>query len=117
MSNWSNGKKSGKVIFGNSGFEAVESALKTSMLATGKRGIIAFTGAYHGLGYGALNATHRDFFRGPFLSQLRQFGHFVPFPGPPRGPRKKGEDITGPNMEGGEKKKKKKKKPPPPLEH
>jgi 4-aminobutyrate aminotransferase-like enzyme len=77
---WSNGKKSGKVIFGNSGFEAVESALKTAMLATGKHGIIAFTGAYHGLGYGALNATHRDFFRGPFHSQLREFGHFVQFP-------------------------------------
>ena len=77
---WSNGKKSGKVIFGSSGFEAVESALKTAVLATGRHGIIAFTGAYHGLGYGALNATHRDFFRGPFHSQLREFGHFVPFP-------------------------------------
>jgi 4-aminobutyrate aminotransferase-like enzyme len=71
---------SGKVIFCNSGFEAVEAALKTAMLATGKRGIIAFEGAYHGLGYGALNATHRDFFRGPFRSQLGEFGHFVPFP-------------------------------------
>jgi 4-aminobutyrate aminotransferase-like enzyme len=70
----------GKVIFSNSGFEAVESALKTAMLATGKRGVIAFKGAYHGLGYGALNATHREFFRGPFCSQLGQFGHFVPFP-------------------------------------
>jgi 4-aminobutyrate aminotransferase-like enzyme len=68
------------VIFCNSGFEAVEAALKTAMLATGKRGIIAFEGAYHGLGYGALNATHRDFFRGPFRSQLGEFGHFVPFP-------------------------------------
>jgi 4-aminobutyrate aminotransferase-like enzyme len=53
------------------------------MLATGKHGIIAFTGGYHGLGYGALNATHRDFFRGPFHSQLREFGHFVPFPARP----------------------------------
>ena len=70
----------GKTIFCNSGFEAVEAALKTAMLATGKRGVIAFEGAYHGLGYGALNATHRDFFRGPFRSQLREFGHFVPFP-------------------------------------
>jgi 4-aminobutyrate aminotransferase-like enzyme len=77
---WSKGKKTGKVIFGNSGFEAVESALKTAMLATGRHGIIVFTGAYHGLGYGALNATHRHFFRGPFHSQLREFGHFVPFP-------------------------------------
>ncbi|MGH7994601.1 MAG: aspartate aminotransferase family protein, partial [Limisphaerales bacterium] len=71
---------SGKVIFSNSGFEAVESALKTAMLATGKQGVIAFSGAYHGLGYGALNVTHRDFFRGPFHYQLREFGHFVPFP-------------------------------------
>ena len=70
----------GKVIFGNSGFEAVESALKTAMLATGKHGVVAFSGAYHGLGYGALNVTHRDFFRGPFQYQLREFGHFVQFP-------------------------------------
>jgi 4-aminobutyrate aminotransferase-like enzyme len=72
--------KTGKVIFSNSGFEAVESALKTAMLATGRRGVIAFEGAYHGLGYGALNATHREHFRGPFRSQLREFGHFARFP-------------------------------------
>jgi 4-aminobutyrate aminotransferase-like enzyme len=42
--------------------------------------VIAFEGAYHGLGYGALNATHRDFFRSPFRQQLGQFGHFVLFP-------------------------------------
>jgi 4-aminobutyrate aminotransferase-like enzyme len=73
----------GKVIFSNSGFEAVESALKTAMLATGKRGVIAFEGAYHGLGYGALNATHREHFRSPFRSQLREFGSFVKFPTQP----------------------------------
>ncbi|HVU07431.1 MAG TPA: aspartate aminotransferase family protein [Verrucomicrobiae bacterium] len=73
-------KKSGKVIFNNSGFEAVESALKTAILATQKSGIIAFEGAYHGLGYGALNATHRNFFRSPFRSQLREFGNFAKFP-------------------------------------
>jgi 4-aminobutyrate aminotransferase-like enzyme len=70
----------GKVIFTNSGFEAVEAALKTALLATGKRGVIAFEGAYHGLGYGALNATHREHFRGPFRAQLREFGNFLPFP-------------------------------------
>lgn len=70
----------GKTIFCNSGFEAVEAALKTSMLATGKPGVLAFEGAYHGLGYGALNTTHRDCFRLPFQSQLREFGTFVPFP-------------------------------------
>ena len=73
-------QKTGKVIFGNSGFEAVEAALKTARLAAGRPGIIAFEGAYHGLGYGALNATHRELFRAPFKNQLREFGHFVPFP-------------------------------------
>ena len=72
--------KTGKTIFSNSGFEAVESALKTAMLATKKTGVIAFEGAYHGLGYGALNVTQRNFFRSPFQSQLREFGHFAPFP-------------------------------------
>ncbi len=70
----------GKTIFCNSGFEAVEAALKTALLATGKRGVIAFECGYHGLGYGALNATHREHFRRPFQSQLGKFGHFAPFP-------------------------------------
>ena len=70
----------GKTIFCNSGFEAVEAALKTALLATGKKDIIAFEGAYHGLGYGALTATHRKHFRNPFKKQLGKFGHFAPFP-------------------------------------
>lgn len=86
---WSRGKPrngrgsprhTGKTIFCNSGFEAVEAALKTAVLATKKPGVIAFRGAYHGLGYGALTATHRSHFRGPFRRQLRQFARFVPFP-------------------------------------
>jgi 4-aminobutyrate aminotransferase-like enzyme len=72
--------KVGKTIFCNSGFEAVEAALKTAALATKKNGVIAFSGAYHGLGYGALNVTHRNFFRSPFQLQLREFGFFAPFP-------------------------------------
>jgi len=70
----------GKTLFGNSGFEAVEASLKTALLATGRYGVIAFSGAYHGLGYGTLNAVHRNFFREPFRLQLREFGHFVQFP-------------------------------------
>ena len=70
----------GKTIFCNSGFEAVEAALKTAMLVTGKPGIVAFEGAYHGLGYGALNVTQRAHFRSPFRRQLREFGRFAPFP-------------------------------------
>ncbi|MBK9139395.1 MAG: aspartate aminotransferase family protein [Verrucomicrobia bacterium] len=70
----------GKVIFTNSGFEAVEAALKTALLATRRPGVVAFTGAYHGLGYGALTATHREHFREPFRRQLARFTSFVEFP-------------------------------------
>ena len=72
--------ETGKVIFGCSGFEAVEAALKTARLATGKPGVLAFRGGYHGVGYGALNATERSHFREPFRDQLREFGRFVDFP-------------------------------------
>ena len=78
----------GKAIFCNSGFEAVEAALKTALLATGRRGVISFEGGYHGAGYGTLNATHREHFRGPFRAQLGEFGHFVPFPSSPAGLKK-----------------------------
>src|SRR3954471_23061571 len=74
------GRTTGKTVFCNSGFEAVETALKTAALATGKPGVIAFQGAYHGLGYGALNVTHRDHFRREFVYKLREFVHFAPFP-------------------------------------
>lgn len=80
VTNNSKRKVTAKTIFCNSGFEAVEAALKTAMLATGRRSVIAFEGAYHGLGYGALNATHRDHFRAGFRRQLGEFGQFVPFP-------------------------------------
>jgi 4-aminobutyrate aminotransferase-like enzyme len=73
-------RDTGKTIFCNSGFEAVEAALKTALLATGKPGVIAFTGAYHGTGYGALNPTWREHFRRPFQSQLGGFARFVSFP-------------------------------------
>ena len=74
------GKAKAKTIFCNSGFEAVEAALKTAMLATSKPGVIAFEGAYHGLGYGALATTHREHFRGSFMAQLGGFAEFVGFP-------------------------------------
>jgi 4-aminobutyrate aminotransferase-like enzyme len=70
----------GKAILANSGSEAVEAALKTAWLATKQRGMIAFTGGYHGLGYGALTVTGRDYFRAPFASQLADWATFLPFP-------------------------------------
>ena len=69
-----------KTILTNSGSEAVEAALKTAWLATKRRGVLAFTGGYHGLGYGALTVTGRDLFRRPFENQLADFATFLPFP-------------------------------------
>jgi 4-aminobutyrate aminotransferase-like enzyme len=79
---WSK-RQAAKTVFCNSGFEAVEAALKTAMLASKKRAVLAFEGAYHGLGYGALNATHRKHFTGLFQKQLGGFGHFASFPSQP----------------------------------
>lgn len=70
----------GKTILGNSGFEAVEAALKTALLFTGKPGVIAFRGAYHGLGYGALEVAGTPYFREPFRPQLKEFATLVDFP-------------------------------------
>ena len=57
-------------VLGSSGADAVESALKTAMLATGRAGVVAFEGAYHGLSLGALDATWRADFREPFAARL-----------------------------------------------
>lgn len=69
-----------QTIFSSTGFEAVESALKTAVMHTKKTGVIAFTGGYHGLGYGALSVTHRADFKKPFLKQLGGFAHEAVFP-------------------------------------
>ena len=75
---WSAGR--GRTILGNSGFEAVEAALKTALLHSGKPGVIAFHGAYHGLGYGALEVAGTPYFREPFRAQLADFATLLPFP-------------------------------------
>jgi 4-aminobutyrate aminotransferase-like enzyme len=69
-----------RVILGSSGSEAVEAALKTALLATGRPGILAFEGAYHGLTLGSLAATHREDFRAPFAARLYAGARFAPFP-------------------------------------
>jgi 4-aminobutyrate aminotransferase-like enzyme len=69
-----------RAILGSSGSEAVEAALKTALLATGRPGILAFEGAYHGLTLGSLATTHREDFRGPFLSRLYKGVRFASFP-------------------------------------
>jgi len=64
------GPPGSRVILGTSGSEAVEIALKTATLYTGRPGWLAFSGAYHGVTYGALSVTDRSLFRGPFRPQL-----------------------------------------------
>jgi len=45
------------VFFGNSGAEAVEAAMKLARRVTGRPGIIAFRGAFHGRTFGAASIT------------------------------------------------------------
>ncbi|MBI2411857.1 MAG: aspartate aminotransferase family protein [Deltaproteobacteria bacterium] len=44
-------------FFSNSGAEAVEGAIKLARFATGRQGILAFMGGFHGRTYGALSLT------------------------------------------------------------
>jgi len=62
-----------------SGSDAVETAIKTAMLTTQKAGIVAFEGAYHGLGFGALDATAREMWRTPFAARLPKATEFARF--------------------------------------
>jgi 4-aminobutyrate aminotransferase / (S)-3-amino-2-methylpropionate transaminase / 5-aminovalerate transaminase len=55
---------------GVTGEDAVEIALRTALLATGKPGIVSFDGAYHGTGLLALAATGLERFREPFAPWL-----------------------------------------------
>lgn len=47
----------GMFFFSNSGAEAVEGAIKLSRFHTGRQGILAFMGGFHGRTYGALTLT------------------------------------------------------------
>ena len=68
-----------RTVLSSSGSDAVETAIKTALLATGRPGILAFEGAYHGLSLGALDVTWRADFREPFDARLPNATHFVPF--------------------------------------
>ncbi|MGH9381759.1 MAG: aspartate aminotransferase family protein [Thermoanaerobaculia bacterium] len=59
-----------RVHFAISGADAVEVALKTARLATGRPGVVAFAPAYHGTTLGALAAGSREAFRAPFADWL-----------------------------------------------
>jgi 4-aminobutyrate aminotransferase/(S)-3-amino-2-methylpropionate transaminase len=71
----------GQAILGQSGADAISAALKTAMLHTGKPGVIAFGGAYHGLSYGPLSLCGlRGSYRAPFAAQLNPSVRFVEYP-------------------------------------
>ncbi|MDE0072823.1 MAG: aspartate aminotransferase family protein [Gammaproteobacteria bacterium] len=72
-----------RAVLASAGSEAVEIALKTAELSTGRAGILAFECGYHGLTLGALATTHRDDFRAPFRRRLYDGVVFAPFPGRP----------------------------------
>jgi 4-aminobutyrate aminotransferase len=69
-------------FFGNSGAEAVEGAIKLARYATGRRGIIAFLGGFHGRTMGAVSVTTSKVrYRtghGPFLPDV----YYARFPYP-----------------------------------
>jgi 4-aminobutyrate aminotransferase / (S)-3-amino-2-methylpropionate transaminase / 5-aminovalerate transaminase len=73
--------KGARALLGQSGSDAVAAALKTAKLATRKPGVIAFEGAYHGLGYGPLAACGlKKSWREAFADQLNPHVSFVPYP-------------------------------------
>ena len=55
-----------KFSFALSGSQIITTALKTAMLYTKATSFIAFKGAYHGLDFGALSVTERDYFKRHF---------------------------------------------------
>ena len=67
-----------KIFFSNSGAEAVEAALKFSRKFSGKTGVIAMNGGYHGKTFGALSVTHSEKYRKSFLPLLDGV-KFVPY--------------------------------------
>ena len=62
------------VFFTNSGTEAIEAALKLAR-RTGRTGIVAAEGAFHGRTTGALALTHKPAYREPFEPLLPGVSH------------------------------------------
>ncbi len=78
-----------RVMLGSSGADALTAALKTAMLATGRAGVLAFEGSYHGLSHGPLAACGlSEAFRAPFAAQLGTHVVFAPYPA-------RAEDLGG----------------------
>jgi LysW-gamma-L-lysine/LysW-L-ornithine aminotransferase len=59
-----------KTFFTNSGTESVEAALKFSRKYTGKPGVLALNGGYHGKTFGSLSVTYNEKYKKSFLPLL-----------------------------------------------
>jgi acetylornithine/LysW-gamma-L-lysine aminotransferase len=70
-----------KIFFANSGAESVEAALKFARKYSGRHGVIAMNGAYHGKTFGALSVTYSEKYRKPFMPLLDGV-KFVPYNDP-----------------------------------
>ena len=68
----------GRVLFTNSGTEAVEAALKLGRAATGRSRVVAAERGFHGLTLGSLSASGDPHFTERFGPLLPEFAH-VPF--------------------------------------
>ncbi|MGA8097383.1 MAG: aspartate aminotransferase family protein [Candidatus Cybelea sp.] len=69
-----------RFFLATTGSEAIEAALKTAMLATGKSRFAAFRGGYHGLSFGALALGGIERFRAPFTNALGSEPVLLEFP-------------------------------------
>ena len=73
-------KNNAKIQFCSpSGTDAVDAALKLCKTATGRSSIIAFNGAYHGMGHGALALTGNLHAKNK-VNDLMPNVHFMPYP-------------------------------------
>jgi 4-aminobutyrate aminotransferase-like enzyme len=70
-----------KTYFGSNGADAIEFALKTALLATGRPRVLSYEGAYHGLSLGALPVGGIARFREPFAALIDDRATFLCFPG------------------------------------
>jgi len=68
----------GRLFFCNSGTEANEAAIKFARLTTGRSGVVAAMGGFHGRTFGALSATWNPTHRTPFEPLVPGFEH-VPY--------------------------------------
>jgi len=69
-----------KTFLTSTGSEAVEAAIKTAMIATGKSAFASYRGAYHGLSIGTLEISGIEKFREPFAALLPKQTLFLDYP-------------------------------------